>query len=139
MPLLVFLVGLFFASEPHTLHVTVSSSSPEGGPIRLAVYASEADFVNKRALASAVSLRADAAAGMQLALPFPGTYVLAAFHDLNNNGELDRNFFGIPTEPYGFSKAPESKWAEPVFAEVATTFDGKLAEARLELKWWKEY
>lgn len=139
MHLLVFLAGLFLTPTPHTVNVTVSSSSAESGPIRLAVYASETDFAQKRAVASAVSPRAGAEVELQLALPAPGTYVLAAFHDLNNNGKLDRNFFGIPTEPYGFSKAPESKWAEPVFADVATTFNGKVAEARMELKLWKEY
>lgn len=30
-------------------------------------------------------------------------YAIAVFHDQNNNQELDKNFFGIPKEPYGFS------------------------------------
>jgi len=25
------------------------------------------------------------------------------YHDLNSNDELDKNFLGIPTEPYAFS------------------------------------
>jgi uncharacterized protein (DUF2141 family) len=33
----------------------------------------------------------------------PGRYAIAIFHDLNGNGELDRNFIGLPSEPYGFS------------------------------------
>ncbi len=33
----------------------------------------------------------------------PGTYAVAVFHDLNGNGRLDRNFIGLPSEPYGFS------------------------------------
>lgn len=31
-----------------------------------------------------------------------GTYGIRCFHDLNNNGTLDKGIFG-PTEPYGFS------------------------------------
>jgi uncharacterized protein (DUF2141 family) len=33
----------------------------------------------------------------------PGTYAVAVFHDLNGNARLDRNFIGLPSEPYGFS------------------------------------
>jgi len=35
-------------------------------------------------------------------LPF-GEYAIKLFHDENMNGELNSNFFGIPTEDYGFS------------------------------------
>jgi uncharacterized protein (DUF2141 family) len=33
----------------------------------------------------------------------PGSYAIAVFHDTNANTKLDRNFIGLPTEPYGFS------------------------------------
>ena len=33
-----------------------------------------------------------------------GVYGLAVFHDRNGNQILDRNLFGIPTEPYDFSR-----------------------------------
>ena len=32
-----------------------------------------------------------------------GTYALALFHDVNDNGKLDKNALGIPVEPYAFS------------------------------------
>ncbi len=32
-----------------------------------------------------------------------GTYAVAVIHDENKNNKLDRNFFGIPSEGYGFS------------------------------------
>lgn len=139
MQLLVFLAGLFFTPTAHTVNVTVSSSSPETGLIRLAVYASAEDFAQQREIISAVKPSTGPLVELELALPAAGTYALAAFHDLNNNGKLDRNFFGIPTEPYGFGRTPQSKWTEPAFADVATTFTGKKAAAKLELKLWKEY
>lgn len=40
-------------------------------------------------------------------LAFPdlphGTYALFLFHDENDNGTVDHNLLGIPTEPLGFS------------------------------------
>ena len=38
----------------------------------------------------------------------PGSYALAVYHDENNNGQLDKNFFGLPTERYGFSNNARS-------------------------------
>ena len=34
-------------------------------------------------------------------------YAISVYHDLDNNGELNKNFLGIPTEPYGFSNNPK--------------------------------
>lgn len=40
----------------------------------------------------------------------PGEYSLSAFHDLNNNGTLERSgILGIPQEPIGFSRLDVQK------------------------------
>ena len=36
----------------------------------------------------------------------PGKYALASFQDENNDGVLNTNFLGAPTEEYGFSQNP---------------------------------
>lgn len=33
----------------------------------------------------------------------PGPYAVVVFQDLNDNGEIDHNMFGLPAEPLGFS------------------------------------
>ncbi len=33
-----------------------------------------------------------------------GVYAISVFHDINNNNQMDKNFFGIPKEGYGASK-----------------------------------
>ena len=37
----------------------------------------------------------------------PGSYALQVMHDENDNGKLDSNFLGIPSEGYGFSQNPK--------------------------------
>ena len=66
-----------------------------------------------------------------------GTYAIAIFHDINSNGELDRNVLGIPSEPYAFSQKPKSKWRLPKFHEVQFDFSqpNQKLNARLK-KWW---
>ncbi len=36
-----------------------------------------------------------------------GSYAVAVFHDQNNDGTLNTNIFGIPSEGFGFSSNPE--------------------------------
>lgn len=69
-------------------------------------------------------------------LPY-GTYAMALFHDVNANGEMDRNLLGIPSEPYAFSKKPKSKWRLPKFDEVKFDFSNDVQEIDTKLKkWW---
>lgn len=68
----------------------------------------------------------------------PGRYAVAVFHDLNGNGKLDTNLFGVPTEPYGFSNINSAKWGSPDFSEASFNMpvEGKSIEVRLAA--WKD-
>jgi uncharacterized protein (DUF2141 family) len=48
-----------------------------------------------------------------------GTWAVQVYQDENGNGELDRNFIGIPKENYGFSRDAASKFGPPGFDEAA--------------------
>lgn len=47
-----------------------------------------------------------------------GEYAVSVFHDLNANNILDKNFFGAPSEPYGFSRNYKPVMRAPRFDEV---------------------
>ena len=49
----------------------------------------------------------------------PGNWAVLAFQDANGNGELDRNFIGIPSENYGFSRDARGKFGPPSFEDAA--------------------
>lgn len=46
----------------------------------------------------------------------PGDYAIAAIHDENENHKLDRNFFHIPTEGFGFANNPHVGLSAPSFS-----------------------
>lgn len=46
-----------------------------------------------------------------------GTYAIAVFHDENDNGQLDKNLLGIPTEGYGSSNNQKKLFRAPNFDE----------------------
>jgi len=70
-------------------------------------------------------------------LPY-GRYVLALYQDCNDNGKLDTNFFGVPTEPYAFSNSPGNKWRSPSFADAVISFTPENSRITLQLRTWKQ-
>jgi uncharacterized protein (DUF2141 family) len=139
----------FFAFVFLLTLVTPATTSPEvefynikeaKGTLRLAVFENEEHFTARSpaVLEKAISINSTANIKVQIpALTAGKTYSIAAFHDLNNNGELDTNMFGIPTEPYAFSNNPKIKWKAPVFAETAFKA-GEGDRMRLRLAAWSE-
>jgi uncharacterized protein (DUF2141 family) len=48
----------------------------------------------------------------------PGDYGFSIYHDANQNGRMDRNLLGIPTEPIAFSNNAQGRMGPPDFAAV---------------------
>lgn len=54
----------------------------------------------------------------------PGEYAVRLYHDLNDDGEMNTNPFGMPTEPYAFSNDAKgrfgpAKWDDARFSVSA--------------------
>ena len=52
----------------------------------------------------------------------PGAYAIAAFHDANGNGKLDK-MMGMPREGFAFSRNPPMRPRAPTFKEAHFTLD----------------
>lgn len=61
---------------------------------------------------------------LDLHLLQPGRYALKFFHDANNNGTMDRNLLGIPTEMFGFSNDAKLKLGPPDLEDMLFRVDG---------------
>ena len=53
-----------------------------------------------------------------------GEWAVAITQDMNNNDKIDKNFLGIPTEPYAFSNNVHPTVAAPGFDECKFMVDG---------------
>lgn len=53
-----------------------------------------------------------------------GEWAVALTQDVNNNDKLDKNFIGIPTEPYAFSNNVRPAMRPPNFDECKFRVDG---------------
>lgn len=91
-------------ADPVVGAVTLTfDTGADTGAVMVALYSSEQAYEGGEAVARA---RVDVAAGDRSvtfdSLP-AGDYAAKAFHDVDGDGEMDANPFGLPTEPYGFS------------------------------------
>lgn len=109
-----------------TLTVHVQGIASNQGMLRVALFNSAAKYQDKEhAKTAAYSKAALPIQGNEVTwqvndLPY-GVYGIKLFHDINNTGELTRNFVGKPTEGVGFSNNPELKGHAPTFDEVKFT------------------
>ncbi len=54
----------------------------------------------------------------------PGTYAVMVHHDINGDGEINRNRFGQPTEGIGFSRDAPMLFGPPRFKDASFTTRG---------------
>jgi uncharacterized protein (DUF2141 family) len=116
-----------------SLSITIEGLRQSRGTVLVGLYDSRASFDRAIELASDVGFLNDPnrVAGAALRandmlrggvtfrnLP-PGRYAVILFHDENGNGRLDKNFWGVPTEPYGFSNDAQGFLGAPSFEEAA--------------------
>ena len=56
---------------------------------------------------------------LQVEAPDAGRYAIRLFHDRDDDGELDTDLLGIPSEPYGFSNNAPARFGPPDFEAAA--------------------
>lgn len=117
------LAGIVAAPLPAAdLAVEVRGIRSADGRLYVAVHAPEtkATFPAASGTIAAVQQSAHVGALRFILHDLPaGRYAVNAFHDENDNGELDTNLVGIPTEGYGFANDPDSSFGPPDFEAAA--------------------
>ena len=106
---------------PGTMILKVTGLRSEKGQVRIAVFNSSETWLGEQPVYSS-TIKVDSQAVVWNIIDVPyGDYGIAAFHDENSNGKMDKNLLGMPKEPYGFSnnlrvtfRAP--KWEKGKFA-----------------------
>jgi uncharacterized protein (DUF2141 family) len=101
-----------------TLKVTINTFSSTNGKLLAALFNSSANYTNGVQFQTYIaSISGDSLRFEFDSIP-PGTYCLSCFHDANSNNMLDKNFFGAPTEGYGFSNNPGITFGAPPFSQL---------------------
>jgi uncharacterized protein (DUF2141 family) len=116
--------------------VTVSGLQNQKGQICYSLFASGRGFPSSKQRAKQSGCVKIKSYPLQVAFKNleAGNYALAVFHDLNGDGILNQNQFGIPTEKFGFSQNPTVLTGPPKFAEAAFIVTGTETKIDVQLR-----
>lgn len=116
------LVSAPFAAHAADLTVMVDNVNVDAGQVLVGVFDKAETFPRAMLRGERVAANSRDASG-RVKLVFtglaPGRYALSAFHDLDDNGKLNANVMGLPTEPYGFSRDARGNFGPPTFDDAA--------------------
>ena len=65
----------------------------------------------------------------------PGRYAVILFHDENQDGKLDKNVIGVPTEGFGFSNNASGLLSAPDFADALVTLGADRTRIQIDLRY----
>ena len=128
-------------SKPHTengvtVSVEVSNITQTRGSLRIGIFREGNPFTGPKAkpdFFKVVPITAATAQQVIVSLP-AGRYVIAVYHDLNDNGKLDKNIVGYPKEPFGFSKNFRPILSAPSFEDCAIEIKENSPQNRQKIK-----
>ena len=99
------------------LRVVVHGVAHPQGQVIIALFDRPTSFPNTPAQGLALDAKVPTVTGVFTGLQ-PGEFAVAVYHDENGNGALDKGLFGVPTEPYGFSRDAAGMMGPPSFADA---------------------
>lgn len=109
------------ADDSERIMIRVLGAIPSDSLVWLAIYNAEQSFNDREnaLLAAQLPVQPDGVAACTIPVSqLPKRFAIAAFHDSNNDGDLTRNQFGIPSERYGFSNDARGKFGPPAFEDA---------------------
>jgi len=105
--------------EQITLRVKITNVANEDSNIMIAVFESHNTFLTDEMYRREV-IAVDNFTETEIKFKIEkGEYAVAVFQDKNKNGDLDRNMFYFPSEPYGFSQNYRPVMKPPHWTDVA--------------------
>lgn len=108
------------AVEGAELIVRIDGIASAEGTVSCGVFVGEEGFPDDEQRALNRRMPADPARAVCRFEAVPaGTIAVAVSHDRNGNGRLDKNFLGMPREPWGVSNGARPALRAPRFGEAA--------------------
>ena len=113
-------VPLPAGESTQTVSIHVFGLKTQSSNLYVAVFDSADGFPKPEQSRTTTTIPVDAES-VKFSLPLPNSSPtgIAIFQDLNGDGKLTKNGFGLPIEPYGFSNNARSTFGPPSFSQAA--------------------
>ena len=117
------LIVLAQSAQKGTVIVEITGIENKGGVMMVGLFKETDKFLEIPSFNNETKIYVESIISVKLEnIPFD-TYAVSIYHDLNENGELDSKFMGIPKEPVGFSNNYFPKFGPPKFKKAAFDLD----------------
>ena len=106
------------------LTIKITNIEKVKGEIKIGIFNSGTNFLKEGAAIKNYSVKVENNTALLTIKDLPkGEYAITMYHDQNSDNECNRNFIGIPKEPYGFSNNVKPKMSAPKYDECKFTFE----------------
>jgi uncharacterized protein (DUF2141 family) len=120
------------AENTATLSIDIENLEPRGA-LMLQLFDSEAGYRGGAAMTARTIPVAQDTAQLEIESLAPGQYAFRLFHDLNGDGLMNTNPFGIPTEPFAFSNNARARFGPASWADAAFVLEPGVNAHRITL------
>lgn len=132
--ILAFLFGTFFLHAQNSIEVEIDHFKSDKGLVLLALYNTEASFLEKPYKGEKVKIAGGKANYTFTDIP-DGTYAITLVHDEDKNDELTKNFLGIPKEGYGASNDAPANFGPPKWEDAKFEIgNGETVKQKIRLR-----
>lgn len=112
------IIAAFFPSNNPKLTIKISNIEKIKGEIKVGVFNSGTNFLKEGHAIKNYSINVEKSTAILTITDLPkGEYAITMYHDQNSDNECNRNFIGIPKEPYAFSNNIKPKMSAPKYSD----------------------
>jgi uncharacterized protein (DUF2141 family) len=98
------IIQLAISAQTADLNVNISNIKPYTGNIMIAIFNSKETYFEMDKMLAGYEISVDSSSVSCTFSDLPiGIYAITIYHDQDSNGEMNRNWLGMPTEGYAFS------------------------------------
>ena len=116
IPILVFVTSFGFAQNAD-LTVSITDLKSNTGSLTAELYNSKGTFLKTAYKKGSSTIKTNSASVTFSEIP-KGEYTVMIYHDLNNNGKLDKSFIGMPKEPVACSNNAKGFMGPPKYEDA---------------------
>ena len=110
------IISSLVSNENPQLTINIGNIGEPEGQIRIGVFNTSKGFLKREAAIKHYYITVKNTTESIKIYDLPkGDYAFSMFHDENSDDKFNRNFFGIPKEPYGFSNNVKPRFSAPSY------------------------
>lgn len=123
-----FLISSILSAQNSSLTINVSGLKNNTGLLTVEIYNSKEKFLKTAYKKGSSTIKTNSASVTFSDVP-KGEYTVMVYHDINNNGKLDKSFIGMPKEPVACSNNAKGFMGPPKYEDAKFTIasDSKIS------------